>query len=294
MAKSPRRRPDQHRAVVLGIPGILLGLGPAMIPFNFWAGVAISTAAAALLLYLFRHLFGRDELRQRHAGYAITILGWGIIFWAIWIPNSIQPTLYVEDAKLKEGDELYGITWQKNYYYMSLLLWNMSSSDMTNVDIYVRTDLTIATIGVAPGINACSKDAIIPGISMSTGIAKPMDGGEGAIPILVKGKSSANVWRIRCERISNNSTLELVLPIINNLPATERKEPQWAKAWFSLKAGYRPTSFAHEECFIKPCRDIPRTIYGEVIPAFSPLSVVGYAAFSGDALPSGLLLGSLQ
>jgi hypothetical protein len=297
MAKTLARRqrlPDQHRAVVLGIPGILLGLGPAMIAFNFWVGATISTVAAVLLIYLFFHLFGRNELRKRKIGISVTVLGYGVILWAIWVPNSVSPLVYIEDAKFKEGEELYDIKWKEQFYFMSLILSNNSNNYMTNLDIYVRTDLTIATIGIAPGINSCSKETVLPGIFATIGITKPTDGTGNAVPMLEQGKMSATMWRLRCERLSGNSKLEIILPIINNAPAMDRKKPAWAKVWVSAMAGYRPFSFPYEECFIKPCHRIPRTIYGESIPSFSPWSVVGYVAFVQNALLPGLRLGSLQ
>jgi hypothetical protein len=125
-------------------------------------------------------------------------------------------------------------------------------------------------------------------------------GGQGTqydIPLL-KGNVSASVYRLRCERLLAHSQIEAKLPIIGNIGNqldTSKHRPAWAKIWVELMAGYKPTSFAHSECFIKPCYNIPDTKDGRIIRTPPWWSVVGYVAIEGGpVLLSGLRLGSLQ
>jgi hypothetical protein len=82
------------------------------------------------------------------------------MIWAIWVPNSIALDLDSTSGNYSIDTDIYGIKWQLNYTELTVILDNRSDNDLTNIDIKLRTDLTIVSVAVAPGINSCTSGQI--------------------------------------------------------------------------------------------------------------------------------------
>src|SRR2546421_533257 len=83
---------------------------------------------------------------------------------------------------------------------LALVLDNMSANDLTNVDTYIRTDLMIANVGIAPSINACRSQAWFPAEMTTPKLTgKDAAGNTVSIPALEKNRPiTSSIYRIRC------------------------------------------------------------------------------------------------
>jgi hypothetical protein len=115
-----------------------VGVGFAMIPLNFWVGMAISAIAEVLLLVALFILIEKHNVRALSLAAAIT--SYVIIVWALWVPNSMTPLLAPSLGNYRKDEEIYGIKWQPNFSEITLVLDNNGDNDLTNLDIYVRTE----------------------------------------------------------------------------------------------------------------------------------------------------------
>jgi hypothetical protein len=82
-------------------------------------------------------------------------------------------------------------------------------------------------------------------------------------PLLDHNKPIASsLYRIRCERLSSKSQIEIKLPILSHNWATgeAKTPPRWVVVWMSFMAGYRPVHMTVLKCFVAHCDDIPRNI----------------------------------
>jgi hypothetical protein len=186
---------SQRESLPLAILGIVVGVGFAMIPLNFWVGIAISAISELLLLIALFILVQNRRIRM--LSIASAIIAYSVIVFALWVPNSIAPLLASDPGNYPKDTEIYGIKWQLNFSELTLVLDNRSDNDLTNLDIYVRTDLTIVAVGMAPGINTCSSEPYMPVAIASARVTQ--QGGEANqndIPLL-KGHVSASVYRLR-------------------------------------------------------------------------------------------------
>jgi hypothetical protein len=234
-----------------------------MIPLNFWVGITISGIAELCLLVALFVLIGKVVVRV--LSMVSAIIAYAIIVWSLWVPITIAPLLASGPGNYATDTDVYGIKWQPDFSDLTLLLHNYGDNDLTNLDIIVRTDLTIVTVGMAPGINTCSSEPYMP-VPFAAARITALGGQstQNEIPLL-KGKVSANVYRLRCERLSAHSQIEAKLPIVGNKSDTGKHQSTWAKIWVGLMAGYRPSSFDYYECFRKPCHNIPDTKDGKII-----------------------------
>jgi hypothetical protein len=259
--KPPETVSIQTVLMNLGVPGIGLGVGLALVTFKFWLAMAFMVGAIILFWWMLLRTFSETQKWQRRGGVFVSLIAGVIIVWAIWVPNSIGVLLVSEPGDYPLDRDIYGIKWKANYSELTLMLDNMSATDLTNVDTYVRTDLMIANVGIAPSINACTSQAWFPA-EMTTPklIGKDAAGNRVSIPALEKNRPiTSSIYRIRCDRLLARSSIEIKFAVMQGLFVADKKQPRWAKLWYSLVAGYRPVDGSSAKCFIgeNQCPDMP-------------------------------------
>jgi hypothetical protein len=268
--KSFGRAATQSAIVGLGIPGLAFGLGFAMIPLNFWAGVALMGGSLPIFWWLLFRVFHRNEKIKLYSGIILSLTISSALFWAIWVPASISPLLASERGNYSKGTMIFGIPWQEFYSELIAAIVNDTDYDFTNIDIYLRTDLTIADLGIPRGINSCTYEPYTP-FFMAGGIigAKNKNGETTDVPMLDKNKPiAANIYHVRCERISAHSEIEIRGAIEEKpIESTVKRQPKWAKIWVNLSAEYRSVHYTFQQCFLKPCGDIPSRYDDQKVPA---------------------------
>jgi hypothetical protein len=169
MAKRPTLRPASSskqqpprfpysRDLALCILPLLVGIGIAMIPLNFWVGVSISTIAAILFVIVLIVLIRSKAIM--YVSIAVAIALYCVVIWAIYVPASVRVTLDEKPGNYTANADIFGIKWRENYYEADIILTNRSNADMLNLDLEVTTDLLIAGVGFGPGINNCSSGAV--------------------------------------------------------------------------------------------------------------------------------------
>ena len=156
-SRHPRRVADKgwgwfsrSRDLLLTILSVVAGLGIAMIPLNFWVGLIISGVAVALFcVAIFELVHG-----YRLLWILASVLFCGIIIKALWVPDTLSAKLTADPNGVYATDtDIYRIKWNDNFFDFRALIYNESNTDdLTDIDIFVRTDLTIAKVGFAPGL----------------------------------------------------------------------------------------------------------------------------------------------
>jgi hypothetical protein len=280
MPKGPRRRsPTKETSgreafLVLGIPSLGLGLGVAMIQINFWVGVALMMISLVLLWWLLWRVFTANQWIKRVIGVIMSIIVSGVILWSIWIPIFIKTVISSSPGYHAPGDDVNGIKWQEAYSEVTVIISNYGEADMLNVDFRIASDLLIAGAGIAPSINNCSSEAVSPNLAnVRFSLTDKKRGETREVPFLDKNRHFASsLYRIRCERLSSNSILEIKLPMLTYHWSTgePKRQPNWAKLWIDLMAGYRPVHEAIEQCFAAACYSIPVNVSQVPLAVQSP------------------------
>ena len=167
-------RPATPTAIVgLGIPSLVFGLGVAMIPIQFIAAFIIMTLSALLFCWMLWHVFPREHKFKRWIGVVVCVIAYAIIWRLVWMPAGISdPLLHAEVANYPNDTDIYGIKWRPQYSELTSVIYNGAANDLTNLDIYVKTDLIIVEAAFAPGINSCSKEAFFPGATTTPIVEK--------------------------------------------------------------------------------------------------------------------------
>lgn len=105
----PPIRLSRSRDLVLAILGVLVGVGIAMIPLNFWVGVAISTLAAILFVTALYLLV--ENTTGRWTGIAIAVVCYSVVIWAVFVPASIITSIGSRAGNYPSGSDVYGVKW---------------------------------------------------------------------------------------------------------------------------------------------------------------------------------------
>jgi hypothetical protein len=241
------------------IPTFLFALGVAVIPLWFWGAIGLIALSLPFTVWLsvkvFRH---NTKLTLKIMLAGVSLLLYVGAYWSIWVPASISPVLADNHVNYETGTDIYGITWQPDFSEVQLHLSNDSDYDYTNIDAYVRTDLLIAGAGLFGGINICSSEPY-SGIPVISGTVswKGSQGDPHTAPLLENNLRQASFFRIRCDRFSARSVIDIRFAVIALPPVITRQEPQWAKLWLSFNAGYRPVHLSPQSCFVTQCDNIP-------------------------------------
>ena len=289
---SPKTAPFQSAMAALSIPGLLFALGAGLISQTFWGALILMTASIPLFWYMLYRAYGPDQRHKRYIGVAASLLMYGLMFWWIWVPYAVSVYVFPTPGNYADDKDVYGIKWKPNFSELVLILDNSKGeNDFTQISMAVRTDLIISGFGVAPGIDTCSGERDMRNDPLTLSL-DPANRNAPSEPILKNAMNGASVYRLKCERLSAGSRIEIRFPIEH--PANSgRHQPSWVNIWFHLNAGQRPIRFLHPVCFVNSCR-IPDTVDGRFVLSIPWWDVVGYVAFGQTALLSGLRLGSLQ
>jgi hypothetical protein len=252
----------QQAFLVLGIPALGFGLGFAMIQINFWVGIGLMTLFVPLFWWLISRAFTEQEWIKRLVGVAGSIVIFGVILWAVWVPASVHFAFGNESVDHPSGSEINGIKWREDFSQLTVLIYNYGSADLRNLDIYITTDLLIAGAGIGPGLNTCSAEAVPANMtigSMAT-IYTDSSGNIIEIPWTDQNKKIASsLYRIKCDGLASKSKIEIKLPILVKdwTRGEPKRQVRWAVLWVSYSAGYRPVHMTQSKCFTSPCNDMP-------------------------------------
>jgi hypothetical protein len=276
---------SRMRDLLLAILGLVATVGFAIIVVNFWVGVAIS-AIASLLLVICLYAFIENSLISWSA-ILVAIATYVIVIRTIFVPASVSVMAEESHGDHAVGADIYGTTWRGDFSEVTAIIKNYSSADMLDLNLRIATDLLIAGAGIAPGINSCTSEAESGNLIFGNirelwtdKVGKVTD-----IPLLDwKHRLASSLYRIRCERLSARSSIEIKLPILNqDWPLmTPKKPPRWAVLWISLMAGSRPVQWRVQQCFVRTCTDIPTEV-SQVPLSFGPSEAM-WSGLSGGRL----------
>jgi hypothetical protein len=147
---------------------------------------------------------------------------------------------YAPDTRL--GD----ILWKGEYTHVQINLADQESEDLSDVDLEISMDMSIAAIG---------QKTNFPDIVIFPSVADPLgpgsitlvgkDGTKRTVPTVPAGIVTAPVYRIRCNKIFGHSTVQLVVASVvpNTMtPGVEYRSqyaPKRLPKWLNVKGSYK-------------------------------------------------------
>jgi hypothetical protein len=261
MAKYVRAEPFSIRPwlIALGVLPLLIAVGFAMTGFiNFKFGIIIMIVCTLLLAADFWYISKSIQLVKRICVEGIIFFVLSLILWFIFVSAPLSVLIDAPPGNYPKGEDILGIQWTGEYSPVIITLINDTDIEYNNFDSYVRTDNKfIAHVGVYGGINNC----IATPENTSLLIFNPTlsdDKKEISVPLFQENKQfPASIYRIRCDRISMRSHVNVVLAVIGPT------NPTWTIGSFQYAAANRsrgPLFFS--KCLSGPCSNIPTKFIG--------------------------------
>jgi hypothetical protein len=171
------------------------------------------------------------------------------------VPLASQPQIALESSFAVNGsaeitdypaDTVLGtIPWRNDYAHLQLNLTNQEPDDLSDVDLVIGTNESIAAIAQKtnfPDI-VLFPPVVDPFISASvTTVDK--DGHQVTVPAVSSGITTAAQYRIRCSKIYSRSTVQFTIALVtvNLTPGVELHSPYSPKklpTWMDVKGSYK-------------------------------------------------------
>jgi hypothetical protein len=238
-----------------------------MITQNFWVSVGLMTISLPLFWVMLFHVFDVQQRAKRICGLIVYLIIYGIVIRIIWIPLDVNIKLTYSQADFPLVKPVYGIKWNKSYSAIFVDMPN-GGADATQIDAYLLVaNSFIVDAGMSGGLNSCNWESSQQALFLGAATIK-VTGFSGITEIpLQQDKWHSPILHIRCERLSANSQIEMVVALENSLlpgsPPAGKAHPPWAKLWISAMSGYRPVSWTKSACFIAKECDIPDLLPGQ-------------------------------
>jgi hypothetical protein len=174
--------------------------------------------------------------------------------WFIFIPAPLNFGLGPGEFTYPDGTDILGIKWKNNFLELHLLLSNDTDIDYSNLDIFVRSNLGIAESGMYKGFNQCISGPAETGVAgVTIGFGERENGKLIGVPLFAKTPSVATVYRLRCEKFTARSRIEIVYALVPTPPNTSYKNLRWAIFSAKYEGGYRKRVVFDKRCFVPSC-----------------------------------------
>jgi hypothetical protein len=225
-------RPPQHQQswfLQFGIPVAAVGIGVSIMGWtNFWFGLGVATIAYAFLVFdLLRFLEHRKTWERIIVGISALML-YLFFAWTIFVPTPLDVLLFSTPGNYDENTDIYGIKWKSNFTELGIVIENDTGTNYTDLDAYIRTDVTIATGAISSGgVNQCSLEADLPGLQIA-GAQLNIVGTQKSIPLFLNRLNPATIYRLRCPRVASKSRVDARFAVVG-APGNNKVQPRWAK-----------------------------------------------------------------
>jgi hypothetical protein len=127
----------------------------------------------------------------------------------------------------ESGANVHGIVWNDVYSEAVIRVANESGAVYSNVDMTVKTDLTIAQIAIEYNYASCTSHPNMDGMELTL-FGQTSDGKEIAIPPAAGISPYVPTYRIICENLVPNSEIRIDIAMIHMNLFIERKGPDKA------------------------------------------------------------------
>jgi hypothetical protein len=261
MAHSVRSPPEIAEAAHLRLARIgadwaqalILAMGFAMTGYvNFYLGVSIMTLAiVAITVNLWLRTEGISN--NIRGGSVIAIIGlYGIGLWFLFVAAPLIVAITMPPGNYPVDQDVFGVKWKQEYYPVTYIVENETANDYDHYDSYVRTNKQITKVAIRNSLNQCIASPEIPGsLIYGWNISHPENGKIVSVPIFQDQNDVVSTdYRIRCDKISSNSRIEIVLAIIGG-------KPDWATVSSKYVAVGRSRLWFASQCLSPPCENVP-------------------------------------
>jgi hypothetical protein len=259
MANTGQQVPQQSWFVQFGIPFGAVGIGLSMMGWtNFWLGLAIASIAYGFLAIDLVRFLRHPKKWQR---VAAAIVGAGLYIYFLWnvlVPAPLNVLLAADAANYPVDTDIYGIKWKPHFTELVLVISNDTDTSYTDLDAYIRTDITTQTGALEPGgVNQCSLEASLPGLNIAGAQLTAVETHQ-SIPLFLNRLTPASIYRLRCPRLASKSRVDARFALVG--PAVGKVQARWAKLSTEYDASYRHRSSFFKQCFVANCGELTEII----------------------------------
>jgi hypothetical protein len=253
----------------LGLPLALYALGVGMAltgSSNFWPGMCLAALGACLFAMHLWQISKLNPLDRRLFSLIASCLLFLILGWMIFRPAPLIFEISDKPGGYIQGSKAYGIIWNDSYSEGRIIISNQSAYDYSNIDLTIRSDLSIAAISISGDFLSCNWGVE----GLPDFYVRVIDNkGEGNL----KPDTVPNVQpiapnrRVRCDKIPSHGdlTIELALLSLNSVIngqwpkqlTSSRRDPRWISLQGSYEAFGRSQLLFEPKCFTSLCNDIP-------------------------------------
>jgi hypothetical protein len=198
-------------------------------------------------------------LQTRLFGTTGTLIIAGVVTWMAFRPAPLSILSISDDVNYTDGTEIYGIKWSDRYSELRTVISNESNDQYRDLEIYIRTDQAIRGTSSSSG-GQCTYNPILPGVLIADPTITSTDqrGNKQTIPVTL---NAGNVFRVYCDKILANQTVEIISAVIPNPGnSAPRMKPSWALVKATFVAFGRPEIRISSHCFVGTCSHIPASI----------------------------------
>ena len=183
-------------------------------------------------------------------------------------------------ASLREGDYPDGykvgdIVWDKSFSDIRVDIEDMSQEAYSNVDILIRTDISIAKVWIKQNFSNCTAKPFVAATLGSMMIKAPNESHVVTVPNSEDPASilMTPVFKVHCEKIFPKERIELVIAAL--VFGGQRVKPKWVSGSITYEGLLQSrTAPPFAKCFDVPCDNI-----------WSPLNMAGRTAIVLSAAP---------
>ena len=221
---------------LLGIPALVFAVCMTMTGYsNFTAGI-IGSGAAALWFLIDWWLLSRSlPIYRRALGMLLGLAGLATVAYIGLLDAPIVVSWRLVPNSYPVGTKIAGVSWADNLTAMQTYISNETDNDYSNIDISIRTDLTILGLDAKSPFSSCTVKMDGP-IKAAELYGVDENGKNITIPVPMNEPGSmGSVFRIRCDKLVAGREIELTTALAavslrNTEPVSPIKtKPAWAK-----------------------------------------------------------------
>jgi hypothetical protein len=211
-SKSPKKRTLVHWLRGVGVASILFGLAGFLFAMFYWPAVWIFYGGLLLLIIDCLFLEGLRRSSKVSVAFSILVIGVLIAWKVVFVPAPLWITPSVYDGEYAKGTKIGDIEWRSSYTDVRVAIENPTARDYTDIDLYVLIPnvviVDVSQVTKLPGVTIMGSGG---GDLRATFGYKD---GARTTTIVPHGMPSENFsTRIRCDKIPNNSHIELVFAV---------------------------------------------------------------------------------
>jgi len=246
----------------LGLPAALYGAGLCVLAFHFWLGFWIACLGAAWLLGDWLYVSRKESWRVRALISLVPLALGGLVLWLAFRPADLEISAVALDGNYAKDTMIAGIKWDSKYSDLRVTLQNSQNDPYANIDVTIRTDLSIAKAGSMNSLSQCQFNLDMPGIGLSGATLSIIDKQGRAVdstPLFTPESEhvTATQYKIFCDKILPGEHLEFVIAVSPGLNLVGRKKPSWASVEVNYDAYGRTHNKTMQYCFEPACSSLP-------------------------------------